>query len=417
MHVQAVRSAGTDPCGRELQVALSALVARRDEIAASINEAILLEVPVFASTPELIEGSGLSTVACIDEFLTMIECDGDPTAVTPPAISLRFARDLVHLDVPFTMLLRKYRVGQAAFSRHMLDQLGAQIDDRALFEEAVRRSNDLLFTFVDTVADSIVEEYLRERGRWHRSAAAAQAETVAAILDGRLDDPELASRRLGHRVGCRQLAYVVWGDEELGGTVIEDVAREFGRALGCERALVLPATGGAASCWIAADRPFELDAILSSLPFAPARAAGVRIAVGEPGLGLEGFRDSCQEARRARHVALLVRRPSGSVTRYGQVALSSLLLHDVEGARRFVSGELGELAGDDDGARRVAATLRVYLEEDSSPVRASRRLGIHPNTVAYRVRRAEAMLGHPVTSRPLELQVALALMKYAAPAA
>lgn len=416
MHVQAVRSAGTDPCGRELQLALTDLAARRDEVAAGINEAILLEVPVFASSPELIDGSATCTVACIDGFLAMIERDGDPTAVNPPAIATRFARDLVHLDVPFTMLLRKYRIGQAAFSRYILDQLGAQIDDRALFEEAVRRSNDLLFSFVDTIADSIVEEYLRERGRWHRSAAAVQAETIGAILDGRLDDAALASRRLGHRVTGNQLAYVVWGDEELGSTVIEDVAREFGRALGSDRALILPATGGAASCWIASDRAFDLDAITSSLPFAAARAAGVRIAVGEPGDGLDGFRGSCQEARRARHVAQLVRRPAGSITRYRQVALSSLLLHDVDGARRFVAGELGELAADDDGARRVAATLRVYLEEDSSPVRASRRLGIHPNTVAYRVRRAEAMLGHPVTSRPLELQVALALMKYASAA-
>ena len=62
-------------------------------------------------------------------------------------------------------------------------------------------------------------------------------------------------------------------------------------------------------------------------------------------------------------------------------------------------------------------TLRIFFEEGQSYARTARRVGVHENTVAYRVRRAEAMLGHPVTSRQLELQVALALMKYAAPAA
>jgi len=33
------------------------------------------------------------------------------------------------------------------------------------------------------------------------------------------------------------------------------------------------------------------------------------------------------------------------------------------------------------------------------------------NTVAYRVRRAEALLGHPVTERQLELHVALRLAR------
>ena len=57
----------------------------------------------------------------------------------------------------------------------------------------------------------------------------------------------------------------------------------------------------------------------------------------------------------------------------------------------------------------LAATLRVYLEEGTSPVRAARRLGVHENTIVYRVRRAEAQLGHPVAERGLELAVALRL--------
>jgi DNA-binding PucR family transcriptional regulator len=54
--------------------------------------------------------------------------------------------------------------------------------------------------------------------------------------------------------------------------------------------------------------------------------------------------------------------------------------------------------------------LRAFYDEGSSFVRAARRLGVHENTVTYRVQRAEELLGHPVSERRLELQVALRLV-------
>ena len=59
--------------------------------------------------------------------------------------------------------------------------------------------------------------------------------------------------------------------------------------------------------------------------------------------------------------------------------------------------------------REVRATLCVYLEEYASPARTSRRLGIHHNTVVYRVREAEKLLGRPVKERRMELEIALHL--------
>jgi DNA-binding PucR family transcriptional regulator len=58
---------------------------------------------------------------------------------------------------------------------------------------------------------------------------------------------------------------------------------------------------------------------------------------------------------------------------------------------------------------RLRATLQVFLEENGSNTRTGRRLGIHQNTVAYRVTRAEELLERPVTQRRLRLQVALQL--------
>jgi DNA-binding PucR family transcriptional regulator len=97
------------------------------------------------------------------------------------------------------------------------------------------------------------------------------------------------------------------------------------------------------------------------------------------------------------------------VTRYSAVALAALATVDIERARDFVVAQLGRLAGDDDVALRLAATLRVYLEENGSPTRTAKRLGIHENTVANRVRQAEKLLGRPVAEQRLELHMALAL--------
>jgi DNA-binding PucR family transcriptional regulator len=89
------------------------------------------------------------------------------------------------------------------------------------------------------------------------------------------------------------------------------------------------------------------------------------------------------------------------------VALEAMLTQSREEARRFVDHELGRLAEGDDSSLRLRATLSVFLEERASFAGAAERLGIHKNTVAYRIRRAEELLGRGVRERQLELQTAL----------
>ena len=137
--------------------------------------------------------------------------------------------------------------------------------------------------------------------------------------------------------------------------------------------------------------------------------AGVRIAIGEPGHGIGGFRQSHNEAVQARRVAELAGRPPGTVTRYARVALAAIATADLDQARTFVQRELRGLAADDDLTTRLAATLRTYLDEHSSRSRTAKRLGIHENTVSYRIKQAEEILGRSVDQRTLELRVALAL--------
>lgn len=125
--------------------------------------------------------------------------------------------------------------------------------------------------------------------------------------------------------------------------------------------------------------------------------------------GPDGFRRSHAEAMDARRVARLSGRRAGSTVSWSGAAVAALGSTDLERARAFVLDELGGLVDDGDDARRLAATLRVFLEEGMSPRAAARRLGIHENTVANRLRSIEERLGHPVRPRMTELLVALRL--------
>jgi DNA-binding PucR family transcriptional regulator len=99
----------------------------------------------------------------------------------------------------------------------------------------------------------------------------------------------------------------------------------------------------------------------------------------------------------------------GTVTAYRDVSLAALASADLEQARHFVARELGPLAADDDQTVKLAATLRVYLEERSSPRRTAQRLGVHENTIVKRIHTARELLNRRVDTRISELLVGLRL--------
>jgi DNA-binding PucR family transcriptional regulator len=133
------------------------------------------------------------------------------------------------------------------------------------------------------------------------------------------------------------------------------------------------------------------------------------VATGTWSEGCAGLRRTHEDALQARRVARDGERAPGTLTPYGEVAIASLLGSDLHRARRFVQETLGPLAASDESATRLRETLAAFLEGGSSHVAAARRLHVHQNTVAYRVRRAEELLSAPVADVRLELEIALAL--------
>jgi sugar diacid utilization regulator len=134
---------------------------------------------------------------------------------------------------------------------------------------------------------------------------------------------------------------------------------------------------------------------------------GLMAAMGEPGEGLRGFRQSRRDALEA---SSLRGRFHGfpPVLWYRDVRLEALLMNDEESARRFVIDELGELAGPGARLARDRETLRVWLMTGSIS-QAGAQLWIHDNTVRLRVAQAEKKLPGDPRGRRTEVLAALRL--------
>src|SRR5690606_17045817 len=118
------------------------------------------------------------------------------------------------------------------------------------------------------------------------------------------------------------------------------------------------------------------------------------VAIGSIDSGLAGFRNGHQEAVHAQHVANTS--VSGArVFRYDDLELVSLMAEEQERMRRFVSRALGGLTDDDPATARLRETLAVYFAEGANARCAAERLNVHKNTVLYRIRSAESLLGRP----------------------
>src|SRR5690606_35648168 len=136
--------------------------------------------------------------------------------------------------------------------------------------------------------------------------------------------------------------------------------------------------------------------------------APVRVALGVPGDQVAGFRRSHEEAMAARHVAERGPADGPRLTSYREVEIAYLAGVDETAMRALIARELRALARRDAGSARLRETLRAYLTCQHSPEAAAKLLGVHKNTVRYRIQRIEELLGHRIDERALPLQTALA---------
>ncbi|MHA6759662.1 PucR family transcriptional regulator [Streptacidiphilus sp. PAMC 29251] len=318
--------------------------------------------------------------------------------------ALQGDRDFVRRGVSLDKVLRGIRLGHADMAHAMMNACEALAppEERA---GQMRRVSDTLFRFIDGFSSRMTEEYVAEHDRWVTSRAAARQEAVRAILAGEPVGAEAAGRTLGYPLTREHLAITVWCDPMTGPdtTDLQQAAVDFLRRQGCTVTLVVPTGRTGLWAWgsLATPRASTDGHVV------PLGREDVRIACGSFRPGVAGFRDSHEEALRAARVARLNPRPGTSVLHYRDVEVVALLSNDLPGARRFVRDELGPLAEDTPQAEQLRETLRHYLQAERSLMAAAEQMHVARNTVTYRVKRAQHLLGHDIARRRFEVHAAL----------
>jgi hypothetical protein len=142
----------------------------------------------------------------------------------------------------------------------------------------------------------------------------------------------------------------------------------------------------------------------------------VTVGLGRAVADLAGLARSYDQARRTVEAARRLGR-EGRLVRFEDLGVHRLLLQvpDPEDARTFAREVLGRLVDDPSGrAGELVRTLARYFREDGSPQRTARALSVHPNTIGYRLRRAEELSGLVLDhySDRLAAQVALEILGY-----
>jgi hypothetical protein len=399
-----------------LQPIAAQMRASAAELSEQIVARVRAEVPELFPDAQIVEEALGSTEESLRQLAQIIEVAADPTQADLPPSTVAVFRSAVWRHVPLDYYMRFYRLAQDAAWQWLFARITAASRDAVDQATALQLTTGWLFAFVDRAMTRANEAYEVERETWMRGAAAARAAAIEDILGDRERDGQAASRRLRYDLTRYHIGVIAWVDHvpENGDplSMLSASVADIARSVDAENSIAHPSGSLAVAAWFSGRRAFAADAmnVFEDGGRTLGLSDGVGIAVGEPGPGLKGFRRTHIEAGHARRVASLLGSQDGPVTRYRDVAVAALCTADGDHASAFVGNVLGPLAAGDEATFRLATTLAIYLRENRSRTRAAERLQIHPNTVSYRVRQAEELLGRDLGSDSLDLQIALTLL-------
>jgi hypothetical protein len=324
---------------------------------------------------------------------------------------LSFATVQAQLRIPQKSMQRSYRISFCTMWEAWTAHLRTVIVDRGVGRDEAVLAQQLLtqtiLCFQDFVASQVAETYTRDYEALNRSRAHMRRSLVKDILRGEGDALSASDVAiLSYDLSSRHIAVLL-------PTLAEGAAAQLAvgmrAAVNCQYSLVYPLTLSSTVVWLGRIGEWKRT-VLDTLDDVLVEA-GVPATVAEPHAGIDGLRTTLTEAVDAERIRGAWDRPGApSVVHYRDVGLEILLMRDPESAREFVESELGPLARDTVEASRLRETLEASFRFVSH-VAAAEHLQLHEHTVRNRLHKAEELLGHPVSERRTELQVAARLMR------
>jgi DNA-binding PucR family transcriptional regulator len=373
---------------------------------AQVDAAILAELPELAADRLLVSEMHASTKAQFQVFLSLLQRERQELLLPPQAVDLAIsiARRQLELDV----LLKIYRVGAEAVWGYFT-QVAAAVP-----EDGPDRADVLIYlwdhggTWINLAVEQLIVVYSEEREATVQGKMARRTELVHAILRGDPVSADAAANELGHQLRNHQTGLVLWVDDGASPDAVaplNNLAATLASAVGAARPLTVPAGGREVWAWLATRAEPDLTELREVVAGQPGDNV-VRVAIGVPAPGVEGFRHSHREAVDAQRVAV-AGRSREAFTSYADVELVALVGGNEPGVGALVARELGPLAADEKGLDRVRETVAAYLAHGGSVEATASTLIVHKNTIRYRLAQAEELIGHPLSERRTELALAL----------
>ncbi|MFF9157488.1 PucR family transcriptional regulator [Streptomyces sp. NPDC014846] len=389
----------------------------REQLIGGLVRDIRAQISVLdhdAAARSLLEASITENIVAAINFIGQ-EIDAD--LLEAPTSALAYARVLAQRDVPLSALIRAYRIGHQRF----LDLAFASLDDLRADEpvpvvvELVRRSAQ----YIDQICEQVGRTYERERDRWVASQGAVRQQWVGELLGGGPVDRAAAERALRYPLDALHVACTLWPAGRMTSfdlvTAVEEVRAHAVSVLKARAALVVPTDEHEARMWLA----LPASAGVRLEEFASPDGSPLHAAIGQPGVGLTGFRTSARQAAQVREICALrlggaqhedagVRPPLW--VRHAEVASVALMAADPAAVRDFVTAVLGDLATASARGALLRDTLRSFLSHHRSHAATAQAMSLHRNSIQYRVHQATALLPHGPRSLDDDFDVRVALL-------
>ena len=391
----------------QVSAVAESLESRLIELTRDIQEVIERAEPDLGSSDrnKLLQASIAQNV---DTAVHTLQHMIDTTTIEAPAAAVEYARRLAQQDVPAAALIRTYRVGQARFLRHCIEELLQQSPGDHLEGRAILQMVEDVSHLVDRIVEQVIDVYETAREGWLRDRSAVLATRVRELLSEDRVDVGAAEAVLAYRLHQHHVGLVLWVDGRGEADSLERLRRLVGR-LGLavetdEDPLFVPCDEASAWAWLPTRAGLAGAKQLAELVEGE---TGVSVALGEPASGMDGFRRSHRQALSARSVALAAGPNHARITPFIDVAPIAMLCSDLDSARSWIQETLGELATDSPRNAGLRDTARVFLQSGGSYTATAEQLFLHRNTAQYRVRKAEELRGRPLREGRLDVELAL----------
>ncbi|MEV5003760.1 PucR family transcriptional regulator [Nocardioides sp. LML1-1-1.1] len=321
---------------------------------------------------------------------------GTATGFETPPEALRLGRRMARLDVSVAEVLRAFgdmRQQTTDLLTTVLALLEIPTDQQL---SLALETNQLVMWWLDALQLAVLAEHAQERDSLSQATQRRRQDLVRRVLDTPSADLDEAGRQLGYNLRGTHTALLTWPTPDADD---DTAASTFARRLQ-QRAGALLVEGGARETWVWLPGG-EAAAVIETPP------PGVQIAVGRTLPGADGFRLSHRHAQACRRLAPHLRDSPAVVQFDDHDVVALLVTDDVITLAAFARAALGGLGDDTALARRLRDSVRSYYEHDQRIGPAAAALQIHANTLRYRLQQAEDIVGHPLGSDRLRIELAL----------